>query len=437
MEYNYYDILGIKKNATYIEIKQKYYNLALKFHPDKNIHLEKEEYLKRENEFKIINRAFSILSDPIEREKYDKLLDSNKSEPNFYSYYFGNLSFNISPVVLKMMNKIFSDEKIQNIQNFISLFTKFINLNYNNSDDLMYNVNFVNIIKNFKDFYQDKNKIRKEPEIRKESEIINESRVIQNNNNNYNFSKINYQSNGNQNGNQNAHQNNLTKGKLGDLIYNINVSLSDIYNETPKELNVPRIRLCNFCLGRGYLGCDEEMSLCHICNGVMKIVDNKVFPIDIRKEKIIFKSEGHQEDGCYPNDLIININAKPDSRFEKTNKYDLLYNHSVYLLELYTELNIHLIHLDNKEYLIKCNIDITNQKKILNQMSLRIRDLGLPINDSGRRGDLYIKLLIKLPELSKTEIRKLKNLLVFNPKENESSSSNENQNSINISLNDF
>jgi DnaJ-class molecular chaperone len=71
-------------------------------------------------------------------------------------------------------------------------------------------------------------------------------------------------------------------------------------------------------------------------------------------------------------------------------------------------------------------------------MSLRIRDLGLPISDSGRRGDLYIKLLLKLPELSKTEIRKLKNLVVFNPNKNESQSSlNEQENTINIVLNDF
>lgn len=429
MEYNYYDILGIKKNATPIEIKQKFYNLALKFHPDKNMHLEKEEYLKRETEFKKISYAFSVLSDPIEREKYDKLLENNEREPNFYSYYFGNLSFNISPIVLKMINKIFSEEKIQNMQNFISLFTKFININYNNSEDLMYNVNFINIIKNFKNFYQDKYKIR-------EDTPRNESKTEHKNNNiniiSKNYNNISNKSNKNDNENENENKiTNLAKGKLGNLVYNINVSLTDIYNEIPKELNIPRVRICNFCLGRGYLGCDEEMSLCHICNGVLKIIDNKIFPIDIRKEQIIFKGDGHQENGCNPNDLIININAKPDSKFEKINKYDLLYNHSISLLELYTQLNIYFIHLDNKKYLIKYTIDITNQQKLLNQMKLRIRDLGLPISDSGRRGDLYINLVIKLPELTKTEIRKLKNLLVFNPKENEQSS-NENVNCINI-----
>ncbi len=29
---------------------------------------------------------------------------------------------------------------------------------------------------------------------------------------------------------------------------------------------------------------------------------------------------------------------------------------------------------------------------------MRVRDLGLPIGDSGRRGDLYIKLIVELPD---------------------------------------
>ena len=41
---------------------------------------------------------------------------------------------------------------------------------------------------------------------------------------------------------------------------------------------------------------------------------------------------------------------------------------------------------------------------------LRIRDLGLPIGNSGRRGDLYIKLNIYLPYLTNENIKELTRL---------------------------
>ncbi|MDD2635391.1 MAG: J domain-containing protein [Bacteroidales bacterium] len=64
---DYYKILGVKKNATEKEIKAAYRKLARKFHPDLN-----PDNKKAELKFKEINEANEVLSDPVNRKKYDK-----------------------------------------------------------------------------------------------------------------------------------------------------------------------------------------------------------------------------------------------------------------------------------------------------------------------------------------------------------------------------
>ena len=65
----YYDILGIGRNASESDIKKAYRKLALKYHPDKAPEDKKEEY---EETFKKISEAYSVLSDSNKREMYDK-----------------------------------------------------------------------------------------------------------------------------------------------------------------------------------------------------------------------------------------------------------------------------------------------------------------------------------------------------------------------------
>ena len=62
---NYYDILGIDKNADETQIKKAYRKLALKFHPDKNKAKSAEEAFKK------VNQAFCVLSDKTKRKNYD------------------------------------------------------------------------------------------------------------------------------------------------------------------------------------------------------------------------------------------------------------------------------------------------------------------------------------------------------------------------------
>lgn len=63
---DYYDILGVSKNAGKDEIKKAYRKKALEFHPDKNKAADAEE------RFKEINEAYEVLSNPQKKQAYDQ-----------------------------------------------------------------------------------------------------------------------------------------------------------------------------------------------------------------------------------------------------------------------------------------------------------------------------------------------------------------------------
>ena len=64
---DYYEVLGVSKDATEKDIKKAQRKLAFKYHPDKNPDNKKEA----EEKFKEVNEAYSVLSDPDKRRQYD------------------------------------------------------------------------------------------------------------------------------------------------------------------------------------------------------------------------------------------------------------------------------------------------------------------------------------------------------------------------------
>ncbi len=84
---DYYEILGVDRNASEKEIKNAYRKLARKWHPDLHSAGEKE---KAEEEFKKINEAYEVLSDPEKRKQYDQLGSNWKHGQDFSGFQQGH-----------------------------------------------------------------------------------------------------------------------------------------------------------------------------------------------------------------------------------------------------------------------------------------------------------------------------------------------------------
>ncbi|WP_281916120.1 molecular chaperone DnaJ [Caldimonas thermodepolymerans] len=66
---DYYEVLGVAKNASEDEIKKAYRKLAMKYHPDRN---QGEKAKEAEEKFKEVKEAYEMLSDPKKRAAYDQ-----------------------------------------------------------------------------------------------------------------------------------------------------------------------------------------------------------------------------------------------------------------------------------------------------------------------------------------------------------------------------
>ncbi len=88
---DYYEILGVGRDASQEEIKIAYRKLALKYHPDRN-----PGNKEAEEKFKEINEAYDVLSDPKKRQKYDAALEGD---------FFGEMDFNLGDLLDILLGK--------------------------------------------------------------------------------------------------------------------------------------------------------------------------------------------------------------------------------------------------------------------------------------------------------------------------------------------
>ncbi|OQX86137.1 molecular chaperone DnaJ [candidate division KSB1 bacterium 4484_87] len=99
MDRDYYDVLGISRDANETEIKKAYRKLALQYHPDKNPG-DKEA----EEKFKEISEAYEVLKDPEKRRRYD-MYGNAGMKGGFEG--FGGFDFDLSDALRTFMSEGF------------------------------------------------------------------------------------------------------------------------------------------------------------------------------------------------------------------------------------------------------------------------------------------------------------------------------------------
>ena len=88
MDKNYYDVLGVKKNASQDDIKRAYRELCKKYHPDRTG--------GDDTKIKEINEAYDVIGDETKRREYD-VKQTQKNSNQFSGFNgFGGFNFNFS-----------------------------------------------------------------------------------------------------------------------------------------------------------------------------------------------------------------------------------------------------------------------------------------------------------------------------------------------------
>ncbi|MBU1707511.1 DnaJ domain-containing protein, partial [bacterium] len=101
---DYYEILGVERNASEDDIKKAYRKLAMQYHPDRN-----KDDKTAEEKFKEIGEAYAVLNNPEKRARYDRFGHAGAS-PSAGQGGYGNFEFDLSDALRQFMEGgVFSD----------------------------------------------------------------------------------------------------------------------------------------------------------------------------------------------------------------------------------------------------------------------------------------------------------------------------------------
>jgi DnaJ-class molecular chaperone len=167
--------------------------------------------------------------------------------------------------------------------------------------------------------------------------------------------------------------------KPENIIYNINVSLADIYNLKKKKITIERIRKKN---------------------GIY-IEKKKKIEIPIYGKELILEGEGNEmKDYKNRGDIIINIFNKKDKNFLRINEYDIVTNKEITINQIYTTLLYDLVLPHGEIIKIQAQSFFNNNSESIN-LTQKVSNKGLPYEDDEEKicyGNLYIIYKIILPK---------------------------------------
>lgn len=336
---DYYEVLGVQKGATKDEIKKGYRKLAIQYHPDKN-----PGNKEAEDKFKEATEAYEVLSDDEKRQIYDQYgfagLDGMGG---------GSGGFNTG--------------------------------NFRDFDDIF--GDFGSVFENIFGGGSRRSSRASEP-------------------------------------NQGA-----------NLRYDLEISFQDAVFGTKCEISFNHDETCTSCGGTGgakgasrktcptcqgagqvrrSAGFFSMAQSCPTCHGVGSVIDNPCSDcsgtgVKSKKRKIIvtipagvddgkriaIPRQGHAgRNGGVPGDLFVFIHVKPHESFERSGQ-DLYCAIPVTVPQAALGTDLFVTTLDNRKIKVKIPAGVQNGKL------LRLKDEGVPLINSNRKGDLYIKIVIQTP----------------------------------------
>lgn len=337
----YYDILGVNKGSSDSQIKAEYRKLAMKYHPDKNPNNPEAEKM-----FKEISEAYQVLSDPEKRKIYDQCGKSG----------LDGSSVNIRP-----------EDLFQNIfqggffgGNLNDIFGGFNQRQIRKGTSINHYLNVS--LREFLTGNTRKLKITRKIICKK------------------------------------CDGNGLMKGKS---LYSCNncdgrgmiINVSRHGNSIVQQ-QYP----CPSCRGQGKSILPEDQ--CPTCNGNKVNDESHIIELVINPgmepgNTIVFPGEANQPPDCEEaGDVIVILELKCEDNWKISGK-DLIHDVNIDLAQALCGGNLSFNHLDGRVL----KIQLEQGKVIQSRERKMISNEGLPIHvNSRQRGNLYVRMNIRLPE---------------------------------------
>lgn len=327
---DYYETLGLKRDATEAEIKSAYRKLARKYHPDVNKTKEAEE------KFKDINEAYEVLGDKQKRQRYDSL----------GAGWQGGADYTPPP----------------GFENF--------NFNFNQGGAQSFDFGGGGFSEFFSSLFGDM------------------MGGAQTSSQRGGFGGFDF---GGRNDFQTKRRTSKTNENL-DITKTLYLTAKEIFDKKPITVTFTDMEKCGYCNGNGY---------CSHCGGTGILSKPKTINVKLPKDlaegkKIRLKGEGKSDGYGHKGDLYLIVQYK-DSEYEidganLTKEIEITPPEAV----LGTEKEIKTLH---------GNINIKIPQGVSSGQSLRLKGLGLPIDNS--YGVLNAKIKIVIPKNYSDEVKEL------------------------------
>jgi DnaJ-class molecular chaperone len=355
---DYYSILGVEKNSSEDDIRKSYRKLALQHHPDKNP--GNEEAVEK---FKEISEAYSVLSNSDKRRQYDMMgsVDDN---------FMGEDPFSVFNNIFQQHMNTFMNMRYEKDVHMGGIFSNLSGLPEESFPFGNIHVRvhtFPTEVFHYDEMLKDNDDI---DEINDLNDINEEVGNIGNL-----FSKI-------FNKPSKKNINKILYKKPDDIVYDITVSLSDIYKGEKKKITISRIRK----------------------KDLKYIKRSKKIEIPIYGKEILLEGEGDElKDYKERGDIIINIFTKNEDNFKRINDYDIVTYKEIDLNKIYSNYVYDLTLPDGK--IIKVQTEKISSKHLIQ----KILKKGLPYkNEKDKKcyGNLYVLYQLIIPP-SLEDLRKI------------------------------